>query len=229
MDSDSTGNVDINDDQSSQVNKNRRPLSASKGVTSAELERVKRQDKQRALSAGERKQEAISQANAQVGATLLEIIHKRKQSKEDGASNDEKQSSVSKPQRQEEKQSSEGKRSRSRPSSAKKDGRGESRKSSAASDTPRQSRSVVDLPMWDSEIIPLLSELERTSYEDVPRLCEVCATLWSKLEQHRLLGRSGGVGGSKKRASVLRTVFRLLDHKDPNLLLRVARIIIGVS
>ena len=95
----------------------------------------------------------------------------------------------------------------------------------------RKSRksSTVDLPFWDSEIVPLLTALESTPYSETVRLCEVCDSLWSRLEQHDLLGRTGGVGGTKRRAAVLRTVFKLLDHRDPTLLLKVAKIITAVS
>ncbi len=89
--------------------------------------------------------------------------------------------------------------------------------------------STIELPFWDSEIVPLLSALENTPYSDTARLCEVCGSLWSSLEHHNLLGRTGGVGGTKRRSAVLRTVFKLLDHKDPILLLKVAKIITAVS
>lgn len=89
--------------------------------------------------------------------------------------------------------------------------------------------STVELPFWDSEIVPLLSALENTPYSETARLCEVCSLLWSSLEQHELLGRTGGMGGTKRRSVVLRTVFKLLDHKDPILLLKVAKIITAVS
>ena len=82
---------------------------------------------------------------------------------------------------------------------------------------------------WDAEVAPLLSELETTSSDNVTHLCQVCEVLWSILEQRDLLGRTGGAGGSKRRGTVLRTVFKLLDHKDSQLLLKVARIIIAVS
>ena len=82
---------------------------------------------------------------------------------------------------------------------------------------------------WDAEVAPLLSELETTSSDNVTHLCQVCEVLWSILEQQDLLGRTGGAGGSKRRGTVLRTVFKLLDHKDSQLLLKVARIIIAVS
>lgn len=90
-------------------------------------------------------------------------------------------------------------------------------------------KSSAKLPFWDTEVLPLLENLESTPYEEVDRLCESCAQLWVCLEKHGLLGRTGGVGGSKKRSTVLRTVFKLLDHKEPRLLLRVAKIIVAVS
>ena len=98
-------------------------------------------------------------------------------------------------------------------------------KSSSKSDS-RKSEAVA---FWDVQVAPLLSELETTSSDDVTHLCQVCEALWTTLEQQNLLGRTGGAGGSKRRGAVLRTVFRLLDHKDPQLLLKVARIIIAVS
>ena len=85
------------------------------------------------------------------------------------------------------------------------------------------------LSFWDTEVVPLLSELDEGTSVDVSRLCEVCGSLWTVLKRHDLLGRTGGVGGSKRRATVLRSVFKLLDHKDPRLLLKLSRIILGVS
>lgn len=97
---------------------------------------------------------------------------------------------------------------------------GESRKSR---------KSTVELPFWDGEVVPLLSALENTPYSETANLCKVCDSLWSSLERHNLLGRTGGVGGTKRRSTVLRTVFKLLDHRDPHLLLKVAKIITAVS
>ena len=95
----------------------------------------------------------------------------------------------------------------------------------------RKSRksSTVELPFWDGEVVPLLSSLENTPYSETAKLYEICDSLWSSLEQYNLLGRTGGVGGTKRRSAVLRTVFKLLDHKDPRLLLKVAKIITAVS
>ena len=106
-----------------------------------------------------------------------------------------------------------------------------SEKSKPLSSSGKQDKkpSIVDLPFWELEISPLLSDLESTSYEDIEHLCESCSLLWLSLKRHNLIGRTGGVGGSKRRSVVLKTIFKLLDHKDPKLLLKVAKIIIAVS
>lgn len=81
---------------------------------------------------------------------------------------------------------------------------------------------------WEAEITPLLRDLDQTSVE-VAQLCELCRTLWNQLEGKGLLGRSGGDAGTKRRAAVLRSLFRLLDHTDSHLLLRLARIILAMK
>lgn len=106
---------------------------------------------------------------------------------------------------------------------------GRSRPSAMNRPSHESRKSSADLPFWKAEIVPLLGELESTPYQDVEHLCECCASLWACLEMHGLLGRTGGVGGTKKRSVVLRMVFKLLDHKEPRLLLKVAKIIIAVS
>ncbi len=104
-----------------------------------------------------------------------------------------------------------------------------------SSGTPKQSSrksssvSNVELPVWDLEILPLLKKLDATPYECISELYETCNLLWTRLSTHSLLGRTGGQGGTKKRGNVLRAVFRLLDHKDPQLLLKVSKIILAVS
>ena len=99
--------------------------------------------------------------------------------------------------------------------------------------TSRKSDALV---FWDSEVAPLLSALDAkgpTSSPDpsgeVTRLCRVCDALWAVLERRGLLGRTGGAGGSKRRSAVLKAVFRLLDHRDPRLLLKLSKIILAVS
>ena len=104
-------------------------------------------------------------------------------------------------------------------SKSSKTSRKSSRKSSATS---------AELPIWDSEILPLLKNLDATPYDSTSELCEICDLLWTSLSTHSLLGRTGGLGGTKRRGNVLRTVFRLLDHKNPHLLLKVSKIILAV-
>lgn len=103
------------------------------------------------------------------------------------------------------------------------------RRQSRHDDSHKSSSSSVDVPFWESEVVPLLQKLDSTPYDSASQLCETCDLLWSSLSTHSLLGRTGGVGGTKKRGKVLRTVFRLLDHKNPLVLLKVARIILAVS
>ena len=81
---------------------------------------------------------------------------------------------------------------------------------------------------WNSHISPILPELDLLSHSP-EQLCPLVDQLWSALSEGGFLGRSGGVGGSKRRSTALRTVFRLLDSKDPKLLLKVAKILFGVS
>lgn len=101
---------------------------------------------------------------------------------------------------------------------------------SVADGQPLDSRkSSADLPFWKSDVVPLLHDLESTPYQQVECLCTSCSSLWACLKGHGLLGRTGGVGGTKRRNTVLKTVFKLLDHKDPKLLLKVAKIIVAVS
>lgn len=88
--------------------------------------------------------------------------------------------------------------------------------------------SSIELPVWEDEIMPLLKRLDATAYDNTAELCETCDLLWTSLSKHSLLGRTGGLGGTKRRGKVLRAVFRLLDHKNPHLLLKVSRIILAV-
>ncbi len=100
----------------------------------------------------------------------------------------------------------------------------------AGSSSVKENRiSSINPDYWENEVAPLLHSLESTSYEEIVHLCELCSSLWSCVDRHGLLKRTGGTGGHKKRSVVLRTVFKLLDHKDPGLLLKVAKIIVAVS
>ena len=81
---------------------------------------------------------------------------------------------------------------------------------------------------WEAQITPLLRDLDESA-SDIARLRELSGTLWSHLEGKGLLGRTGGDAGTKRRAAVLKCLFRLLDHTDSHLLLRLARVILAVS
>ena len=81
---------------------------------------------------------------------------------------------------------------------------------------------------WNSNILPLLNQLH-PSVQDSREVCRLLDLLWEKLSGGDYLGRSGGVGGTKKRSAVLKAVFVLLDSKDPQLLLKVAKILLAVS
>ena len=105
---------------------------------------------------------------------------------------------------------------------------------SASSSTGHSPKRTVTSPKgkavayWNTHIAPLLLELS-PSTQDTQRLCLLLDRLWEGLCAGNFLGRSGGVGGSKRRGTVLKAVFRLLDSKDPKLLLKVAKILFGVS
>ena len=62
----------------------------------------------------------------------------------------------------------------------------------------------------------------------VGRICRLLVMQPESMGMNCSFGR-GLLSESKRRAAILRTVFRLLDHKDTQLLLKVARIIIAVS
>ena len=105
---------------------------------------------------------------------------------------------------------------------------------SASSRTGHSPKRTVTSPKgkavayWNTHIAPVLLELS-PSTQDTQRLCLLLDRLWEGLCAGNFLGRSGGVGGSKRRGTVLKAVFRLLDSKDPKLLLKVAKILFGVS
>ena len=124
-------------------------------------------------------------------------------------------------------------RSKSREKSPKEVVNGQSISESKSSKTSKKSSrkssaTSAELPIWVSDVLPLLKRLDATPYDNTSELCETCDLLWTSLSTHSLLGRSGGLGGTKRRGNVLRTVFRLLDHKNPHVLLKVSKIILAV-
>ena len=104
---------------------------------------------------------------------------------------------------------------------------------STSSSVPSPKRTVSSpkekaVAYWTTHIAPLLPELNPAT-QDTQKLCLLLDRLWEGLRAGNFLGRSGGAGGSKRRGTVLKAVFRLLDSKDPQLLLKVAKILFGVS
>ena len=79
--------------------------------------------------------------------------------------------------------------------------------------------------VWDTQIKPLLDVLDPAD-TDLDQLCSLCDQVWIVLKSHNLLGKA--LGG-KRRSALLKTVFHMLSHKDPGLLLKIAKIILGVS
>ena len=79
------------------------------------------------------------------------------------------------------------------------------------------------------EISPLLSKLSLPSPPDPEAVREVVDELHKRLRERQCLGRTGGVAGVKQRSAVLQVVFSLLNSSDPNLLMKLASIIMAVS
>ena len=110
---------------------------------------------------------------------------------------------------------------------------GQGKGPSAGSGAPSPKRAASSpkekaVAYWNTHVAPLLPELNPAT-QDTQKLCLLLDRLWEGLCAGKFLGRSGGAGGSKRRGTVLKAVFRLLDSKDPRLLLKVAKILFGVS
>lgn len=89
--------------------------------------------------------------------------------------------------------------------------------------TTRQKAAEV----WETHVAPLLDALDPHS-SDIDRLCATCDDLFAVLEQEGMLGKTGGMAGTKRRGVLLRVVFGMLGHKDSKLLTKLARIILSV-
>ena len=89
--------------------------------------------------------------------------------------------------------------------------------------------SLSEILSWESEIRPLLRGLESASDMEIEHLRTLCDSLWVCLNRHLIIGRLGGCSGCTSKSTILTTVFKLLDHTDPLVLLKVAKIIIWVS
>ncbi|XP_075869716.1 armadillo repeat-containing protein 2 isoform X2 [Nelusetta ayraudi] len=90
-----------------------------------------------------------------------------------------------------------------------------------------KSKEDVEAVAWKNRIAPLLQELESvaagSSEGSVERLCELCEGLHRALARADLLGRS-----CKRRAAILRTLFRLVDLNSARLDLCIARLCLAL-
>ncbi|XP_036405823.1 armadillo repeat-containing protein 2 [Megalops cyprinoides] len=77
---------------------------------------------------------------------------------------------------------------------------------------------------WDTQVLPLLQELESVPQDSVERLCSTCEQLHCILGEGDLLGRKG-----KRRATLLRTLFQLIDVGSDQLNLQLAKVILALS
>lgn len=84
--------------------------------------------------------------------------------------------------------------------------------------------------VFDTEVQSLLDQLEQArSAGDGVKQCELCKLLRAALSRCQLLGRVSGSGLLRRRATVLRCLFKLLDTKNDRLLLRISSLILAVS
>ena len=79
--------------------------------------------------------------------------------------------------------------------------------------------------VWDTQVKPLLDALNPAD-TDLDQLCSLCDQLWILLKSHNLLGKALG---AKRRSTLLKAVFNMLSRKESGLLLKIAKIILGVS
>ncbi|KAK6489354.1 armadillo repeat-containing protein 2 isoform X1 [Huso huso] len=78
---------------------------------------------------------------------------------------------------------------------------------------------------WNAKIIPILQQLESTQNgNDVEYLCGTCVRLYGALEQGNMLERK-----CKKRASLLKALYRLIDIGSDQLSLQLAKLILALS
>ena len=78
--------------------------------------------------------------------------------------------------------------------------------------------------VWEAELKPLLDRLDPQATSGAV-LIDACTEVWRLLEMHSLLGK--GLGG-KRRSTLLKSLFALLGHQEPKLLLILAKIILAV-
>ncbi|XP_056620116.1 armadillo repeat-containing protein 2 isoform X2 [Triplophysa dalaica] len=83
---------------------------------------------------------------------------------------------------------------------------------------------------WNSKVLPLLHEIESfapgdgVSEEMVGRMCHACTELHNALAERGMLGRQ-----CKKRSTILRSLFRLVDVGSDRLNLTLAKLILALN
>uniref|UniRef100_A0AAY4CEK7 Armadillo repeat-containing protein 2 n=1 Tax=Denticeps clupeoides TaxID=299321 RepID=A0AAY4CEK7_9TELE len=83
------------------------------------------------------------------------------------------------------------------------------------------SDATEDSAFWNAEVLPVLQEFEA---EVVERLCVACTRLHGALRQKGMLGRK-----LKKRAELLKSLFRLIDLKSERLNLQLGGVILDLD
>ncbi|KAJ8009596.1 hypothetical protein DPEC_G00090520 [Dallia pectoralis] len=95
-------------------------------------------------------------------------------------------------------------------------------------DKPASQEAVDESVLWNVKIVPLLKELESVaaggSKEAVELLCDACDRLHGALAEQGMLGRR-----CKRRAGLLRTLFRLIDLNSDQLNLQLAKLTLALS
>ncbi|XP_028857832.1 LOW QUALITY PROTEIN: armadillo repeat-containing protein 2 [Denticeps clupeoides] len=92
------------------------------------------------------------------------------------------------------------------------------------------SDATEDSAFWNAEVLPVLQEFEAVfpgggaSEEVVERLCVACTRLHGALRQKGMLGRK-----LKKRAELLKSLFRLIDLKSERLNLQLGGVILDLD
>ncbi|XP_006815976.1 armadillo repeat-containing protein 2-like [Saccoglossus kowalevskii] len=90
----------------------------------------------------------------------------------------------------------------------------------------RDDESQEDALYWNTKVLPIIETMESktksASVEEIAKLCNSCDLLYSTLESANMLGRT-----SKRRSSVLKPIYRLLDIDNPKLMLKLARLILA--
>ncbi|XP_043543026.1 armadillo repeat-containing protein 2 isoform X2 [Chiloscyllium plagiosum] len=78
---------------------------------------------------------------------------------------------------------------------------------------------------WNTKIQPLLDEIKPLNNgNDVEHLCKVCSSLYCTLQEGNMLGKI-----CKRRAVLLKTLYRLVDVGSDQLSIQLAKIILAVT